>query len=192
MTVIMGLDPASGFGWAVHDLDRPRSAIISGSLKLTKGASISEKILEMKYQFVPLIRDHNPLYVCIEAPFTFLPEGGGSTVTISEAGQLAGAASAFCLAWNIHFEQVMPNTWQTIIPSDIKDMFPTWPDGTKKVNPLAKRDDAAPKKRAKVCCDRLKIVSPNGDSRDASLIAAWAGSHSQLLKLVLHNMEKAA
>jgi Holliday junction resolvasome RuvABC endonuclease subunit len=192
MSIVMGLDPAAGFGWAAYDSDRPPSSIESDSLKL-EGGHIVEKLTDLRLRLVPLLREYKPAFIGIEAPFSFLPKHPvkaandmlsplehaqqgqpvryveESTITISKAGQMAGAATALCLAWNIRCMQMQPNQWQTIIPATIKSQF-TGP--------------GAPKKRAKAYCDALRINSPNIDSRDAALIALWTAGHAQELKLL--------
>lgn len=178
--IIGGFDPAKSFGYAFYDTDRPLSAIISDSLKLPSGEDVSplDKIFYLRKELVPLLREHKPAFVGIEAPFMFAPkyhrppkrdmltgvveqQGEESSInpkTLSVAGQIAGAATALCLAWNIHCAQFQPRTWQAIIPKVIHGQF---------------TGDGAPKKRAKAFCDAMRINSPNIDSRDAALIAIY-------------------
>lgn len=177
MSTFMGLDPAAGFGWAIYDTDKPLAAIESDSLKL-QGETVFDKIFQLRAELVPLLRQYKPVFAGIESPFKFAPqfkrppkrnmltgvieEQGESTsinpATISDCGQIAGAATALCLAWNIHCAQFQPRTWQAVIPKTIHSQF---------------SGDGAPKKRAKAFCDAMRIASPNIDSRDAALIAIY-------------------
>jgi hypothetical protein len=206
--IVMGCDPAAGFGWAAYDLDRPPSAIESDSLKLPKGKEVSilDKLYALREEFVPLIRKYQPVFAAVEEPFRFIqqyekrperdmltgvvtePEGGETTMNpagMSDAAQLVGAATALLLAWNVPCVQVRAQTWQTIIPTSVKARFPK-PKG-EKYEARKKRIKAA----AKACCDVFRIASPNIDSRDAALIAMWAAGHQQV-KLLQQRTEKAA
>lgn len=175
--IVLGLDPAGNFGWAAYDPDKPFSAIESDSLKL-QGETVFDKIFQLRAEFVPLLRQYKPVFAGLESPFKFAPrfkkeprrnmltgvveqQGEESSInpaTISDCGQIAGAATALCLAWNVHCCQFQPRTWQAIIPKNIYSQF---------------SGEGAPKKRAKAFCDALRINSPNIDSRDAALIAIY-------------------
>ncbi|TIV83823.1 MAG: hypothetical protein E5V64_06570 [Mesorhizobium sp.] len=177
MSIFLGLDPAAGFGWALYDTSKPFSAIESDSLKL-HGETVFDKIFQLRAELVPILRKGKIDFAGIESPFKFAPqfkrppkrnmltgvmeEQGEATsinpATISDCGQIAGAATALCLAWNIHCAQFQPRTWQAIIPKAIHSQF---------------SGDGAPKKRAKAFCDAMRIASPNIDSRDAALIAIY-------------------
>jgi Holliday junction resolvasome RuvABC endonuclease subunit len=184
MSVVMGLDPAAGFGWAAYDLDKPPSAIESASLKLE--GDILDKLFQMRQQLVPLIRRYKPVFAVVESPFKFAPRyqkqpkrdmltgivteepGEGETTinpaTISHAGQIAGAATMALLAWNIMAVQAAPNEWQhAVIPKSIYAQF----------------GKGMAKQRAHATCGLLRIVSPNTDSRDAALISVFAAGHAQ-------------
>ncbi|ESZ60507.1 hypothetical protein X728_15160 [Mesorhizobium sp. L103C120A0] len=179
--MIGGFDPAKSFGYAFYNTDKPLSAIESGSLKLPSGGEVTafDKIFYLRAELVPLLRQYKPAFVGIEAPFMFAPkyhrqpkrdmltgviedgQGEDSSInpkTLSVAGQIAGAATALTLAWNIHCAQFQPRTWQAIIPKAIHGAF---------------TGEGAPKKRAKAFCDAMRITSPNIDSRDAALIAIY-------------------
>jgi Holliday junction resolvasome RuvABC endonuclease subunit len=175
--IILGLDPAGNFGFAAYDLDKPFSAIESGSFKL-QGETVFDKIFQLRRDLVPMLREIKPAFAGIESPFKFAPqykrppkrnmltgvveEQGEATsinpATISDCGQIAGAATALCLAWNVHCAQFQPRTWQAVIPKAIHSAF---------------SGEGAPKKRAKAFCDAIRITSPNIDSRDAALIAIY-------------------
>lgn len=183
---VLGADPAGGFGYALYDTDKPVSAIESGSLKL-EGDNIVEKLTDLRLRFVPIVKEFQPHFAGVESPFKFAPRyqkqpkrdlltgvvveqpaEGETTInpgTISDCGQIAGAATAILLCWNVRCMQIPPRTWQAIIPSNLRQL----PD---------------PKKRAKAYCDMLRIASPNIDSRDAALIAVWTANHAQELKLM--------
>lgn len=186
MSIVMGVDPAKGFGWAIYDTQKPPAAIVSGSLKL-EGTEV-EKIRQMREELVPIIQRYEPLFAAVEEPFKFAPrypkkgkkdlltgivtepaqgaEMGMNPKTISHAGQIAGAATMALLCWNVRVMQVHSKTWQTIIPKAIHE-------STKDT-----------KLRASMTCDMLKIDSPNIDSRDAALIAVWCAGHAAELKLI--------
>lgn len=90
--------------------------------------------------------------------------------------ELAGGATVAVQGHNVPCVQVRAQTWQTVIPSNIKAQF---------------RGEGATKKWVKAYCDALRIVSPNMDSRDACIIALWAAGHWQALKLVQRTREAA-
>lgn len=174
---VMALDVASHTGWACYDLDRPPSAIISGSLHF-EGSNAFEKVADMRRKLPKLIREHRPDFCAIEAPLAFIPtftkktknmfgeEEETSTInpgTIMQLNRLAGAAQMVVQGQNVECVEIAPKRWQSIIPAHIKG--PT-------------------KKRAKDYCDSLKIVSPNMDSRDACVLALYAAGHCQQLKML--------
>lgn len=195
---IMGIDSDGSFGFALYDTDKPPSAIESGSLNLT--GDILDKLIEIRVRFVPIVKELRPDFAGIEAPSKFLrkypveqkpdkndlmsplehakatAEGKStvvwreqSTVAIAITSQIAGAATALLLCWNVRCIQIEPRSWQSLIPGHIKNQF---------------SGEGAPKKRAKVYCDSLRIQSPNQSSRDACLIALWTAGRSQELKLL--------
>lgn len=193
--IVMGVDPAAGFGYAFYDLEKPPSAIVSGALKLDGDAI--DKIRQMRLELAPLIRRYGPTFAAIEAPFAFAPrykkkpkkdlltpvlgdqappqpadEFTMNPKTISHAGKMFGAAAGILMSWNVRCIEVEPRTWQTIIPDTIKA-------GTKDT-----------KLRARQACEALRIVATNIDSRDAALIAVWCAGHAQELKLIEMAAEK--
>lgn len=217
--VVMGLDPAAGFGWAAYDMDRPPSATESGSLKLE--GEILDKIYQLRQQIPALVKQYQPALAVVESPFKFAPQykkkpkagllgvpaqddappdlrkvmgllRSGRTIhqvaadlrcsldavmaafeattinpsTISHAGQIAGAATALLLAWNVQVVQSQPIEWQrAIIPKSIYQQF---------------SGPGMAKKRAEATCNMLRIVSPNVDARDAALMAMFAAAHPRL------------
>lgn len=175
--IILGLDIATTTGWAVYDTDKTPSAIISGSFKL-QGDTPFERVRYMRSHLPKLIKEHRPDFAAIEAPLEIAPrfkkaktdllgsEEQETTInskTIAILNRYAGAAEMAVMGNNIPCVEVRAQTWQTIIPKNIK---------------------GKPKQRAKAFCDMLKIVSPNMDSRDACVIAMWAKGHCQELKLM--------
>lgn len=175
--IILALDIATTTGFAVFDTDRPPSSMLSGSIKFI-GSTAFEKIHDMRRKLPKLIRQHQPEFVAIEAPLAFVPqfrkktktmfgeEEETSTInpgTIMQLNRLSGAAQMVIQGQNLPCVEVRPQTWQRIIPANIKG--PT-------------------KKRAAAYCDMLKIVSPNMDSRDACIIALWAAGHCAERKML--------
>lgn len=174
---ILSLDVASKLGWAVYDVDKTPSAILSGSIKL-EGDGSFEKAHDMRRKLPKLIRDHRPDFVVMEAPLEFAPqfkktrqtllgeEEITSTInskTIAMLNRLAGAAQMAVQGQNVPCIEVRPQTWQSVIPRSIT---------------------GKPKQRVQAFCEMLRIVSPNMDSRDACVIAYWAAGHCQELKLM--------
>ena len=174
---ILALDVATATGWALYDLDRPPSAIISGSIKFV-GDSAFEKVADMRRKLPKLVREHKPDFCAIEAPLTIIPQyrktkmdllGEKEEVTTINAGtvmqlnRLAGAAQICVTGQNIPCVEVAPRSWQTIIPRSIQ---------------------GPPKARVKQFLDTMKVVSPNADSRDACAIAIWCAGHCQQLKIL--------
>lgn len=174
---ILALDVATKCGYAIFDVDRPPSAIVSGSLQFT-GSNAFEKVADMRRKLPKLIREHRPDFAAIEAPLAFIPsftkktktmfgeEEETSTInpgTIMQLNRLAGAAQMVVAGQNVRCIEVAPRTWQRVIPAHIK---------------------GPSKKRAAAYCDMLKIVSPNMDSRDACIIAIWAAGHASELKML--------
>lgn len=192
MPIVGGFDPAGGFGYAFYDTDKPPAAVVSGSLKL-EGDNIVDKLVDLRVRLIPILKEYRPAFVGIESPFKFAPryqkkakpdlltgivppptgneEMGMNPGTISDCGQIAGAATMACLTWNIRCRQVTPREWQVVIPKTIWSQF---------------TGEGAPKKRVKAYCDTLRIVSPNIDSRDAALIAIWTAGHAVELKMLEH------
>jgi hypothetical protein len=175
--IIMALDVASATGWAVYNTDKGPSAILSGSLKLV-GDSAFLKVADLRRRLPKIIREHHPDFCAIEAPMEFAPtfkkvkktlygeEESESTInskTIAVLNRLAGAAEMAVLGQNVECVSVAARTWQSVIPKNIT---------------------GKPKQRAQAYCDMLGIVSPNMDSRDASVIAIWAAGHCQELKMI--------
>lgn len=166
--IVMGIDSDKAMGWAIYDVRRPPSAIESGSLKL-EGDTMTDRIVDMRLKLVPLIKKYRPIFAAVEAPPVHLrshKQKDGtmrkeSPATIVKQGEYAGAAVAIFACWNVRPCQVYAVTWQTIIPSHLKKTI------------------AGTKDRAELTCDLLRIVSPNESSRDASLIAFWAGGYKE-------------
>lgn len=178
--LILGLDPATNFGWAFYDTTQPYTAIESGKIVLPHGDDIKDfdKIYAIRVTLFPYLRGEmtggrRPDFVAVEAPLRITIADSAVTST---AGQLAGATIMACLAWNIECEMVMPQTWRTIIPKRIVQRFPI----TKETEPeeRTKRNKAM----VKVFLDELGVVSPNMDSRDAAAIAIWARFKSPRLR----------
>lgn len=174
---ILSLDVASKLGWALFDVDKTASGIVSGSIKL-EGASSFDKAEDMRRKLPKLIREHRPDFAVMEAPLEFAPqfkkvkqtllgeEEVSSSInprTIAMLNRLAGAAQMAVQGQNVPLIEVRPQTWQSIIPRSIT---------------------GKPKQRVQAFCDMLRIVSPNMDSRDACVIAYWAAGHCQELKLM--------
>jgi len=174
---ILSLDVASKCGWALYDLDRPPSAIVSNSIHFT-GTGAFEKVLDMRRKLPKLIREYRPDFCSIEAPLSFIPsftkktktmfgeEEETTTInpgTIMMLNRLVGAAQICVTGQNVPCIEVQPKTWQRIIPSNIK---------------------GPPKARVKQFIESLKVVSPNADSRDAVAIAIWTAGHCQQLKML--------
>lgn len=199
---ILALDVATKTGWALYDTNKPVSSIQSGSFNIENANTIVDKLWAIRNGVPPLMREHQPDYVVVEAPLNFAPqyekkpkrdmitqvepqqtsEAPRSTIspnTISELSQMAGCATGVVMGFNVDCCQVRPQDWQRIIPRDIYDRYPTWiMQGSKK-----KKDETATKKRVKDFCDRLHIASPNMDSRDACIIAVWGSTQSKQLKI---------
>lgn len=98
-----------------------------------------------------------------------LEPGGMNPKTMMMLSELAGGATVAVQGHNVPCEQVRAQTWQAVIPAEIKAQF---------------KGDGATKKRVKAYCEMLRIVSPNMDSRDACVIALWAAGHFQKLKML--------
>lgn len=175
--IVMSLDVATKCGYAAYDLDRPPSAILSGSLHFD-GSNAFEKVADMRRKLPKLIRKYAPDFVAIEAPLAFIPsftkksktmfgeEEQTSTInpgTVMQLNRLAGAAQTCVIGQNIPCIEVTPRSWQRIIPAHIK---------------------GPPKARVKQFIESLKIVSPNADARDAVAIAIWAAGHASELKML--------
>lgn len=177
--IVMGIDSDKAMGWAAFDTSRSPSAIESGSLKLD-GAKVADRLVDMRTKLVPIIRKYNPIFAAVEAPRMFLTKHttkdgrvvDESPVSIAQQGAYAGAACMVFLCWNVPCIYAAPNSWQTVIPDNIKNTF----EG---------------KKRAEATCNLLRIVSPNMSSRDAALIAFWAGGRPEF-KYLRQRAEKAA
>lgn len=174
---VLGLDVATVTGWAVYDLDRPPSAIVSGSIRM-EGDTAFDKVACLRHRLPKIIKEHRPDFAAVESPMEFAPsfkkvkrtllgeEEQTSTInskTIAVLNRLAGAAEMAVLGQNVPCVSVAARTWQAIIPGHIT---------------------GKPKQRAKAYCDMLRIVSPNMDSRDACVIALWAAGHAQEFKMI--------
>lgn len=178
--LILGLDPASSFGWAFYDTKLPYTAIESGKLELPKGDDIRifDKIFAIRVMLFPFLRGdmtagRRPDFVAVEGPLAITLKDSAVTST---AGQVAGATTMAVLAYNIECEQVLPQTWRTIIPKRIVQRFPTTKD--MEDDERTKRNKAM----VKMMLDELGVVSPNIDSRDAAAIAIWARFKSPRLR----------
>jgi predicted nuclease with RNAse H fold len=174
--LVMGLDVASVTGWALHDTDRPPSAIICGSFRCD-GKTAFDKVSSMRAKLPLVIRKHRPDFVAIEAPLTFIKQHKTkkrdmlgeheqeSTInphTVFILNRLAASAQTIVEGFNIRCCEVAPRSWQA--------------------NVLLKGSGSA-KERAKATCEALRIEAANADQRDACLISIWAANHSQALKI---------
>ena len=179
--IIMALDPATNIGWAVYDIgtstshQRP-SSIECGSFNLGKGSAF-EKVKAVRALLPPLIKKYQPDFIVFEMPLSIIPKfekkgkdlaGDTETTTINagtilQLNRISGAVQAVIEGFRIPCEEVRAQTWQSIIPKNIR------------------ADN--PKKRAALFCDMLNIVGKNNDARDAAVIALWAAGRSQELKL---------
>jgi Holliday junction resolvasome RuvABC endonuclease subunit len=179
MSVVMGIDSDKAMGWAAFDVSRSPSAIESGSLKLD-GDTVADRLVDMRNKLVPIISKFSPIFAAVEAPRMFLTEHetkdgrkvDESPHSIVKQGTYAGAACMAFLCWNVPCIYAAPNSWQTVIPDNIKRSH----EG---------------KKRVEATCNLLKIVSPNMSSRDAALIAFWAAGRPEF-KYLRQLAEKAA
>lgn len=184
---VMGLDPAKSLGWALYDTDRGPSAIECGSITLgPAGAPGFDVVKEVRRQLPKLIRGLAPDFVAVEAPLEIAPrfekkqgkargllpvsdqdQPGETTIntkTIALLNRISGAVSLVVMGQNIPCCEVRAQTWQRILPKNI-------PGDTKK--------------RAKAYCDTLKIAqATNVDKRDAAVIAIWAASYAQEIKMM--------
>lgn len=178
------MDPATNTGYAIYDTNTSPSSIECGSIKLD-GKSAFDKVKAVRELLPPIIKKYRPDFVVFEAPLSIIPrferkredlagEAEETTInagTILQLNRISGAVQAVVEAYRIPCEEVRPQTWQTIIPKNIKGNT---------------------KRRASLYCDLLKIVGKNNDARDAAIIALWAAGRSQQLKLEMRTAEKVA
>jgi hypothetical protein len=175
---VLGLDVATKTGWAVYDLKRPVSAIRAGSFTCI-GDTVFDMLWDMRTKLPPILREHAPDFVAIEAPLEHAPkfkkmvktlygeeevEASMSVATIAMTNRLCGCAAGIVMGLNIPSVEVRAQTWQSkTIPKSI-------------VGP--------PKKRVSLFCTAMKIAGGNADARDAALIALWCAGHCQELKTI--------
>lgn len=192
--IVLGVDAASGFAIAAYDTSKPVSAIetdsihLEGSIadKLTQIRQYLPPIIkrygpvfaavEAPMNFMPghaagkkvavmKARAQAGLLAGVD-PNAIADSGGGGMTPdiISDLGQIAGAAYMALLCWNVRAIQVRAQSWQTLIPKNIKAQF---------------SGDGATKKRAKAFCDSLRIVAGNEHKRDAALISIWCAGEAK-------------
>ncbi len=175
MTIILALDPAKNFGWAVYDTSGTVSAIRCGRIRID-GKTRFEKVASVRRELPKLVKEYNPEFAVFESPFAHAPQyekkstdilgaevssTSINTKTLEHACAIAGAVQAILMGMGLPCEEVAPRTWQTIIPKNIR---------------------GGPKDRVRMCCDMFQIVGPNEDARDAAVIALWAAGRSQVRK----------
>lgn len=93
-----------------------------------------------------------------------------NSTTTTQLNWLVGAAQATLQGMGIEVEIVRAQSWQAIIPKEIRDAIR---------KPNGKRDT---KGAVRVYCDRLQIVGGNEDSRDAAIMGIWCQLRSTQFK----------